>query len=1184
MPKRNVISLIVNSTFINVPVLHPDPISSNHCLINSMRNSLPKLFIKIPLSIMKLSFVVMLVLLIGASAKSQSGVNYKYYEGTWSALPDFNSISPVKSGTTSYINLNERRRENNYAFLWQGYITIPTTGTYTFEVLSDDGGKLYIGDYGYNTTALVNNDGLHGNQSGYGSINLNAGVYPISFAYFQNGGDQTWEVFWSSNNAGLNRQKLPASVLTTGTTPTPPPPTSGGAGLSYSYYEGSWSSLPDFNTISPKKTGTANNANLHPRERELNYAFMWRGFITVASAGTYTFETLSDDGSRLYIGDYSYGATPLVNNDGLHGAQSRSGSLYLTAGVHPITMTYFQGTGNQTWLVYWSSNTGISKQVIPDNVLTTSTTQPVVDTPQPPAPPPSPQPEPPAPQPQPETSGSGGLTGIRNFYFSSASGDDNRSASQAQNPNTPWRTLGKLNSIFSTLNAGDAVLFNRGEVFEGSINVTKSGSSNPIIFSSYGNGNKPVLNGTVALSNWDYLGGNLWEASCNSSSPVNLVIYNGALQGMGRYPNLSDNEKGYLILESSVSNRQITDYQLSSSPNWTGAEVVIRKNNWVLDRGLITSHNGNTINYNSPSGHEANPRYGYFIQNSPLTLDQNGEWYFNQGSRRMRIYSTTNPNSISIRASVNDYVVNIENRSNITFDNISFQGGDVHGVKIQSSQNIKVQNCNVNFSGVQGIAGSGSSNVVIESTTFNNTNNDAIELYNTSNTTLKGNHIINTGLIPGMGLSNNQQYEAIFIEGSNNLVEANYIENTGYSAITFAGEGANIKNNFVNRFCLTVEDGGGVYAWGDMDKYNRKITGNIILNGIGAHEGTIYPFSTGASGILIDDRTAYIEITNNSIANCSRNGIYLHNSRDMTVRGNTLFNNRIQLGLVHDLIAPDVPIRSMNVTDNIFVSKEPTQMVLEMGSLTNDIAQFGTMNNNYYARPINESGIISVNYKDIVGKTVFSFYDIAGWANQYGFDRNTQGSPVKIPSYQVRSYNGGNRFINGSFNSNTNGVSCQSAPGRCTVSWANGRLDGGSAQVSFDASSGATNEVGTYVNIGSVQAGRHYLVKFSLIGANAAQNIKSYLLQDNGNYSRLSETRYFELTNSRRDMSSCISPTTNESGVLMALEINGLDIPFWIDNVQVYDVEASPTNLDEYIRMEYNNTGSNTTIGLDGNM
>ena len=70
----------------------------------------------------------------------------------------------------------------------------------------------------------------------------------------------------------------------------------------------------------------------------------------------------------------------------------------------------------------------------------------------------------------------GGSIKATDYYFSSSNGDDSRSAIEAQNPSTPWKTISKLNIISGTLNAGDRVLFQRGDVFYGSITMGKSGT------------------------------------------------------------------------------------------------------------------------------------------------------------------------------------------------------------------------------------------------------------------------------------------------------------------------------------------------------------------------------------------------------------------------------------------------------------------------------------------------------------------------------------------------------------------------------------------------------------------------------------------------------------------------------------------------------------------------------------
>jgi hypothetical protein len=183
-----------------------------------------------------------------------------------------------------------------------------------------------------------------------------------------------------------------------------------------------------------------------------------------------------------------------------------------------------------------------------------------------------------------------------NYYFSTSRGNDSRNSSQAQTPATPWKTIAKLNSFFGNLHAGDSVLFKRGEIFYGAVIITKSGSSSlPIVLGSYGRGNKPVISGLALLSSWSSSGGGIYQSRCSlCKQATKMLLINGVQQALGRYPNTS-----YLTYGSHTGNTSITDSQLIDSANWTGADVVIRKKRWIIDRSAITAQNGNTLNYAS---------------------------------------------------------------------------------------------------------------------------------------------------------------------------------------------------------------------------------------------------------------------------------------------------------------------------------------------------------------------------------------------------------------------------------------------------------------------------------------------------------------------------------------------------------------------------------------------------------
>jgi hypothetical protein len=143
-------------------------------------------------------------------------------------------------------------------------------------------------------------------------------------------------------------------------------------------------------------------------------------------------------------------------------------------------------------------------------------------------------------------------------YYLSASGNDNNSGTS---PSSPWQSLDKLNSAFSSFRPGDNIYLNRGDVFYGSINVTQSGSSgSPITISAYGSGNKPVVTGFTSVNSWNNLGGNIWESrNAVSSLPyTNMVAVNGVNTAMGRYPNSTGPNTGYLNIKSHSGNSSIT--------------------------------------------------------------------------------------------------------------------------------------------------------------------------------------------------------------------------------------------------------------------------------------------------------------------------------------------------------------------------------------------------------------------------------------------------------------------------------------------------------------------------------------------------------------------------------------------------------------------------------------------------
>lgn len=129
------------------------------------------------------------------AATVNTGLYYKYYhfDSDLSSVDQIESTTFIKAGKVSNFDITVRDRDDRFGFVFEGFINIPTTGSWRFYPYSDDGSKVYI-----NGALVYSNDGPHG-CGVYGSaisVSLTAGVHNIKVLYFENGGGQCLDVRW----------------------------------------------------------------------------------------------------------------------------------------------------------------------------------------------------------------------------------------------------------------------------------------------------------------------------------------------------------------------------------------------------------------------------------------------------------------------------------------------------------------------------------------------------------------------------------------------------------------------------------------------------------------------------------------------------------------------------------------------------------------------------------------------------------------------------------------------------------------------------------------------------------------------------------------------------------------------------------------------------------------------------
>jgi len=78
---------------------------------------------------------------------------------------------------------------------------VPTAGSYTFFLRSDDGSLLTI-----DGQRVIDNDGVHGSRERTATVNLNAGFHTIRVDYFQLLFGSALNLQWSG--PGITRRKL----------------------------------------------------------------------------------------------------------------------------------------------------------------------------------------------------------------------------------------------------------------------------------------------------------------------------------------------------------------------------------------------------------------------------------------------------------------------------------------------------------------------------------------------------------------------------------------------------------------------------------------------------------------------------------------------------------------------------------------------------------------------------------------------------------------------------------------------------------------------------------------------------------------------------------------------------------------------------------------------------------------
>ena len=194
----------------------------------------------------------------------------------------------------------------------------------------------------------------------------------------------------------------------------------------------------------------------------------------------------------------------------------------------------------------------------------------------------------------------------------------------------------------------------------------------------------------------------------------------------------------------------------------------------------------------------------------------------------------------------------------------------------------------------------------------------------------------------------------------------------------------------------------------ETTRRNRKIIGNIVLNGIGDRNGRgadamNNPYAGNIHGIYLDQGVASVDVNDNTVANCAQSGFEISSCVDINASNNTFFNNTVTQIFYLDYLKP---LSRLNLKRNILFATKQEQLIALVNTGSNNMSTWGSIDSNYYCRPIKEpQGIVTSGYPNsptlvdypgggIIQGADFKFYSLDIWKTLSSQDANTIKTPV----------------------------------------------------------------------------------------------------------------------------------------------------------------------------------------------
>jgi len=759
------------------------------------------------------------------------------------------------------------------------------------------------------------------------------------------------------------------------------------------------------------------------------------------------------------------------------------------------------------------------------------------------------------------------------YYVSSMSGND---LNDGMSEGSSWQTINKIN-MFSFQDE-DTILFKRGEIFRGAISLKKSPMG--ITMGAYGTGDKPVITGSVQMTDWiptkrAGLDEKVYETDV-SALPLSFngifhLFVNGELMTIARYPNVdSPNQTNWFKVGARNGKKGFTDINLAAygKPDdyWKGATLRLRDNNSTYTVTKVTGYIAQLGKISADRLNNQLPEWGYFLDGKLDELDNPGEWYYDAEAKKIYFYPRSNaiPSTLLIEGATYHVGISIKSgQHNTTIENLTFRHFTQNGLSINASENVTVQNCHFEHN-VQGLTTLDSPGLLVTKNTFNNQLHSAIELQGSPDFDLQEsmvleNIITNTALYPVYGVRIDGVYQGVGISvfGKGYTVRENTIENSSHAGIMVKGDGYHvIENNMVRHAMLLLNDDGAIVLGSD----GNQVRGNFLIGSIGnvdesngckeVSDTPCLQHPAYGMGINTSARLKNNVIEGNTVANNRSYGIRLNASTNTIVRHNVVYNNARHQIIVENTMGPS---RNNVIENNLIFALTKTQRGLALTTLTDH----GTFDHNFYCNPFSKI-ILQRDKKN---------YSLDFWQQEFSaLEKNSRwcNNLPALTEYSVSNV-GTNLMANSMFDTNIENWEGFSAA-EVFHDTTQAQMNGGSLKAVYQETGRGNAKVipKTFILI----TGQSYRLKFSIVGNGFGTiELKVDDIASKGNRLNLKKT-FIAYDQNRQDYQVFFqSPVTTKAGQILFTTTPSDADTYWLDNVELESVDAILNNPTEKVAL-----------------